>query len=106
MNATVPSDSLTALENLVECRFCSKQNAVDSTHCRGCGNEFGEVALSDTSKGQRIKNFSAWQQVSVRAPTTVDTGPPRAPWLHLIGGVAVASLCIAVLAFLLYRLPV
>jgi hypothetical protein len=106
MNTTATADPSTALNPAVECRLCGKQNAMDATHCKGCGNEFAEVTLSDTSRGQRIKNFNAWQQVSVRAPTTVDIEPPRAPWLYLIGGVAVASLCIAVLAFILYRLPV
>lgn len=102
-DATDPSTSLKAA---FECRLCGKQNAMDAMHCSGCGNAFAEVILGDTSRGQRIKDFSAWQQVSVRAPTMIDSQPPRAPWLYLIGGVAVASLCIAVLAFLLYRLPV
>ena len=106
MNTVAIPEPLTALNPLVECRFCGKQNAIDSTHCRGCGNEFAEVTVSDTSKGQRIQNFSAWQQVSARPITAANTGPPRARWLYWIGGVAVASLCIAVLAFLLYRLPV
>lgn len=89
-----------------ECQLCARQNSMDSMHCTGCGNEFTEVPLNDSTKGQRIQNFSAWQQGSVRNQriSVAAAEIPSARWPYWLGGSALASSGIAVLFFLLSRL--
>ena len=95
-----------ALNSLRECELCARPNPVASMHCIGCGSEFFKVLPNDTTKGQRIQNFSAWQQGSVRAhrASTAAAEIPTTRWLYWLVGSALATACIVMLLFLLSRL--
>ena len=93
--ATLPS---------TECPICGKQTVAHAGRCTDCGHQLFDAPI-DTTKGQRIQNFSAWQQVSAGIRRQHTPEARRVRWPYWSGGVVVALICIAVLAYLLLLLP-
>ena len=101
--ATFEHDAPTTLPS-TECPICGKQTVAHAGRCTDCGHQFVDAPIN-TTKGQRIQNFSAWQQVSAGIRRHDTPEARRLRWPYWLGGAVVALICIAVLAYLLLLLP-